>query len=64
MATPNLDQAWLHATVERYERPLCQYAYVDFVDASFRNRDIAKALKQKALEERIEKRFSIPPLPR
>ena len=39
-------------------------AYVDFVDASFRNRDIAKALKQKALEERIEKRFSIPPRPR
>ena len=38
-------------------------AYVDFVDASFLHRDVAKALKQKALEERIERRFSIPPPP-
>ena len=41
MATPNPDQAWLHATVERYERPLCQYAY-----ALLRNADTAREVVQ------------------
>ena len=47
-----------------YPPRLSMDAYVDFVDASFLHRDVAKALKQKALEERIERRFSIPPRPR
>jgi hypothetical protein len=39
-------------------------AYVDFVEASFRDRDIKHALRQKELEERIDKPFTLPAAPR
>lgn len=43
---------------------LSMEAYVNFVDESFRNQDIKHIRRQKELEERIEKRFSLGTRPR
>ena len=39
-------------------------AYVDFVEAAFPDRDVKRALRQKELEERIDRPFTLPAPPR